>query len=189
MQQKKIITKEFQPETFNATYKKMFHKNAPMTESFLIWFIGFVEGDGSFFIHSARSQMVFSISQKDKRVLEKVQKQFEFGQIQSHTGPQKNCSFYRVSNYKAIVCLLALFNGNVVLNKVSNRFKLWLKFYNTTDIFISFSKQAILFDPRKPTVNLNNSWLAGFTQAEGGFYVSKDDLIEIQHNFMPIIAV
>lgn len=60
-----------------------------MTENFLIWFIGFVEGDGSFFIHSVRNQMVFSITQKDEAVLREIQKQFEFGQIQSYCGPKK----------------------------------------------------------------------------------------------------
>ena len=172
--QQKITTKEFQLEAFYTTYKKKFHKNALMTESFLIWFIGFVEGDGSFFIHSARKQMVFSITQKDILVLEKIQNQFQFGQIQPYCGPQKNCFNYSVSNYKAVVCLLALFNGNLILDKVANRFQLWLNFYNTTNIFISYSKKYVLFDPRKPSVNLGHAWFAGFTQAEGGFYLGLE---------------
>ena len=169
MQKKK--RKEFQLEAFYTTYTKMYPKNALLTEIFLIWFIGFVEGGGSFFIHSARNQMVFSITQKEKKVLEEIQNRFQFGAIQSYCGPQKNSFNYSVSHYKAVMCLLALFNGNIVLNKVSNRFKLWLTFYNTTGIFSSYSKQTIVFDPRKPTVNVNNAWLAGFTQAEGGFYL------------------
>lgn len=56
-----------------------------------------------------------------------------------------------------------------MLDKVGNRFKLWLNFYNTTDVFISYSKNVILWDPRKPTVNFENAWLSVFTQAEGGF--------------------
>ena len=166
--------KEFQLEAFYTTYTKMYPQNAPLTENFLIWFIGFVEGDGGFFIHSARNQMVFSITQKDKTVLDEIQNRFGFGVIQPYCGPQKNCFNYTVYQYKAVVCLLALFNGNIVLNKVSNRFKRWLAFYNNTDIFVSFEKKSLLFDPRKPVVNLNHAWLAGFTQAEGGFYLGLE---------------
>ena len=133
--------KEFKLEAFYTTYTKMYPQNAPLTENFLIWFIGFVEGDGCFSIHSARNQMVFSITQKDKTVLEEIQKLLQFGKIQPYCGSQKNCFCYNVSNYTAVVCLLALFNGNIVLTKVSNRFKRWLTFYNNTDIFVSFEKK------------------------------------------------
>lgn len=66
---------------------------------------------------------------------------------------------------------MVLFNGNLVLDKTVKRFKVWLRFYNTTDVFSSYTKKLLLFDSKKPPVRFDNAWLSGFTQAEGGFYL------------------
>lgn len=108
----------FQLTNYYSTYEKVFKKRSLTTNDFIVWFIGFVEGDGSFFIHKQRNQMVFSITQKDVLVLQEIQKQLGFGQIRHNCGAQKNCFSYNVSNYNGVLCLLALFNGNIVLNKV-----------------------------------------------------------------------
>ena len=168
---KKNIQNQFKLAKYYATHKKIFLKPSPATSDFLVWFIGFVEGDGSFFIHKQRNQMVFSITQKDILVLKVIKKQLGFGQICFNGGPQKNCFLYNVSSYKGIICLIALFNGNIVLNKVQKRFKNWLEYYNTTLIFSTYFKKTVLFNSKKPIVSYCDAWVSGFSQAEGGFYV------------------
>jgi hypothetical protein len=114
--------KNLQLTNYYSTYEKVFKKPSLINDDFLVWFIGFVEGDGSFFIHSARKQMVFSITQ------DKVQKRFQ------------------------------------------NR----LEYYNTTPIFITYSKEIIKLNSKKPIVSYYTAWLSGFSQTEGGFYVGLE---------------
>lgn len=129
---------------------------------FLIWFIGFSEGDGSFFF--TKNCLFFYINQKEAQVLYQIRTKLGFGVTRNYT--QDNKSYYRfsVSNKKNILRLIHLFNGNIVLDKVQRRFEQWVAKAN------SLWKLNISVKQTKPEISLTNSWLAGFIQAEGGFY-------------------
>lgn len=88
--------------------------------------------------------------------------------------PQKDCFTYSVYEYKGLICLLYLFNGNIILNKVQRRFKAWLTFYNTQNMFFTYSAPFLNADLSQPEITLDTAWLTGFTQAEGGFYLGVE---------------
>lgn len=76
-------TKTFKLRQYYIIYEKIFQKKSLVTGDFLIWFIGFVEGDGSFFYIKKSKQMVFSLTQKDSLILKEIQTQLKFGTIQA----------------------------------------------------------------------------------------------------------
>ena len=143
---------------------------------FLEWFIGFVEGDGSFMVGTPTQKkhktIFFCINQKDSKLMYKIRKKLGFGIVTEFV--QNNETYYRyaVYDFTNITRLIHLFNGNLLLNKVNTRFQTWLTEYNTTTSTISSSHTVILYKPFQSTLSLNSGWLSGFTEAEGGFYAS-----------------
>lgn len=136
------------------------HKKT-ISHAFLEWFCGFAEGDGSIIVSNNRP--FFFINQKDPKVLYSIKKELGFGSIKKYNG------FYRytVSSRRGILCLLAIFNGNFLLEKTNKRLTSWCTLFKIE---------------KKPKINLHHSqllhhyWLSGFTDAEGCFsaYLSKD---------------
>ena len=143
---------------------------------FLEWFIGFVEGDGSFIVGTGackkRKTIFFCINQKDSQLMFKIKKKLGFGVVTSFV--QNNTIYHRYAVYdnKSIVRLIHLFNGNLLSNKVTKRFQLWLHEYNTKQRFVCVDSIFILLKQAKPTLCFHSAWLSGFTDAEGGFYAS-----------------
>ncbi len=82
----------------------------PISEKFLEWFIGFFEGDGSLWSYAtldkrdgregARFQL--NISQKEKSIIEKIQKVFGFGTINSFNQNGKIYWRWKVDSKKAV---------------------------------------------------------------------------------------
>nr|YP_010714062.1 LAGLIDADG homing endonuclease [Fuscoporia gilva]WDD39625.1 LAGLIDADG homing endonuclease [Fuscoporia gilva] len=169
---------------FKTNYKLIYGVEAlnTISDEFLIWFIGFTEGDGSFIISKTRKnilQFVITQSTEDVKILELIQKTLGFGKI-SKQG--KRTSRYIVQDIKNIYLLILLFNGNIVLPTRKLKFRAFLKDLNdkiskgkikSSSIFSS-NKQVELIKPLdlKILPSLNNSWLSGFTDAEGCFTVS-----------------
>lgn len=140
------------------------------SEEFLIWFIGFTEGDG-FFIVNNRGDLSFLInkSTSDIQVLDFIVETLGFGKVIRQSATKSRLI---VQNKKEIELIVSLFNGNLILpsNKIS--FELFLLAYN------SWVRQGKLKLDEVEIINseiwpsLNNSWLAGFTDAEGCFSCS-----------------
>lgn len=143
---------------------------------FLEWFIGFVEGDGSFIVgtptNKKRQTILFCINQKDAQLMFKIKKKLGFGVVTSFV--QKDITYHRYAVYdnENIIRLIHLFNGNLLCKKVSERFKLWLHAYNTKQGLVCINPNFILFKQVQPTFCFHSAWLSGFTDAEGGFYAS-----------------
>lgn len=157
--------------------KRFIEKKSTVNKDFLIWFIGFSEGDGSFvnrFIPQKKmTQIFFTITQKDPSVLYHIQNQFNFGIIKANCGPKKKYFYYLIYDYKGLTCLISLFNGNIILDKVYKRFDAFLKGYY--DCFKTRTDLPVfIFNSNQPTIKLDNAWVSGFTQAEGGFYVGLE---------------
>lgn len=164
-------------ETFDFTlftekYNKYFNNSKTLPkEEFLTWFIGFSEGDGSFVISKGTNDLSFVITQNtdDEQILQLIQYELGFGRVIKQG---KRTSRYIISDKKGLELINSLFNGNIVLPSKQKSFDEFLKVYNQKAI-----KGKILLDPIKPIKsnilpNLSNSWLAGFTDAEGCFTVS-----------------
>jgi hypothetical protein len=99
------------------------------SEEFLIWFIGFTEGDG-FFIVNNRGDLSFLInkSTSDIQVLDFIVETLGFGKVIRQSATKSRLI---VQNKKEIELIVSLFNGNLILpsNKIS--FELFLLAYNS----------------------------------------------------------
>lgn len=137
------------------------HKKT-IDRSFLEWFVGFSEGDGSFV--TSGSRLFFVINQKEEKVLRLVRSNLGFGKVSLYNG------FYRyiVANRENTDRLVALFNGNLVLKRTNSRFLSWL---NTRNLC---SECKVLPLPPNRGMSLSKSaWLSGLVDADGCFNVSK----------------
>jgi hypothetical protein len=134
---------------------------------FLEWFIGFTEGDGSFYIKDNR--LIFVINQADFPLLQKIRTILGFGVVTPFQQNNRLYASYRVQGTEKIKKLIAIFNGNIHLQKVFNRFQNWVDKYNT---YATDSNNPIVVKPRRSPqeITLNSAWLSGFFDAEGGFF-------------------
>ncbi|RZK36569.1 MAG: hypothetical protein EOO61_10170, partial [Hymenobacter sp.] len=100
----------FQFNAFYSLYNQRFPSGPVPSQSFLEWFIGFAEGDGSFTLTS-RGTSVFVITQGtgDIQVLEYIKNTLGFGRVIKQ-GP--HTSRFVVEDIASVKLLIALFNGN-----------------------------------------------------------------------------
>jgi hypothetical protein len=165
------INETFNFTLFNKKYIEYFNKSRTLPENdFLTWFIGFTEGEGSFIINN-RNELSFVITQStdDESILQLINNKLGFGRIIKQG---KITSKYIVEDKKELELLNLLFNGNIVLPKKQQSFNEFLQLYNKKAI-----KGKIILNQIKPIKSnilpdLSNSWLTGFTDAEGCFTVS-----------------
>ena len=152
------------------------------SENFLTWLVGFTEGEGSFIVNN-RGDLAFVITQAttDKQVLEFIQEILGFGKVI----PQSAIiSRYVTQNKNEIELLIHLFNGNIVLPSRKIRFENFIKGCN---IWVSKGRirlNTVEFIHRDLLPSLNDSWLTGFTDAEGCFTCSirKDKGFSFNYN-------
>jgi hypothetical protein len=137
---------------------------------FLEWFLGFSEGDASFGIRDGR--LVFIINQAEIEILQKIRSGLGFGIVSTFSQQGRIYARYSVTNKKGTFLLMHLFNGNIHLQKVHDRFTRWVQFYN--EAFVTSENEKIIIKPRRlPTeISLETAWISGFFDAEGGFYAS-----------------
>lgn len=94
-------------------YRKISGKNKnDISDNWLTWFIGFSEGDGAF-LTGKDKRLFFVLSQKETAILNHIHETLGIGRVRTYG----HFSRYRVYNKKGILILIALFNGNLVLNK------------------------------------------------------------------------
>ena len=158
---------------------------------FFEWFLGFVEGDGSFVVRKftttknpTATRPYFVINQKDPKVLYTIKKRLGFGTIIKVAKTEKQNAYHRyaVSKLRHIEWLVHLFNGNLLLTKVHARFVKWVECFNSLCLApdVALEKEMgrapvhikPFFKEAAHRVSLNSGWLAGFVDAEGGFYGS-----------------
>lgn len=134
--------------------------------TFNTWFTGFFEGDGSFNINTNNSRCSLVINQKDLKVLIFIKNELKVGNIKEYSG------YYRwvVSKKEELFQVILILNGSLILNKTNNKLKKWIDNYNIYYNLDSEDEYFILY--KGPSVfDINNSWLAGFIDAEGCFNV------------------
>ena len=137
-------------------YRNISGKNTDqISDDWLTWFIGFSEGDGAFLVGKDK-RLIFVLTQKEIAILNHIHETLGIGRVTTYG----SFSRYRVEDKKSMLILIALFNGNLVLNKRKVQVK-----KNWLDILGIEQKNNVL-----PT--LNDSWISGFIDAEGCFNVT-----------------
>ena len=163
-----------------------------LSSNFLTWFIGFSEGDGSFVSSTTKSdgqiRNFFKIVQKDPKILYYIKKNLGFGVVKQR---KDGYFYYHVSDQVNIDRLIRIFNGNIVVEKVSERFKDWFlayESYTKIENKVSF----LPFDPvrSKSLLSLDNSWLCGFTDAEGCFsgYIESPTTVRLRFSIKQLYS-
>jgi hypothetical protein len=137
--------------------------NIAVNSAFLTWFIGFVEGDGSFII--SHNKVYFDVTQdlKDIDLLYKIKASLGFGKILTRTDKHRNVGVFYVTGKDNFMRLAHLFNGNLVTEYKKKQFKTWLNVLNK-----QYSEQIQIIESCiKPS--FTHCWLSGFIDAEGDF--------------------
>ena len=175
------LSSNFNFDLFYEKYKTYFSNNLSPSKEFLTWFIGFVEGEGSFIVNN-RGDLAFIITQStsDIQVLNFIQETLGFGKVI----PQSlSTSRYVTQNKKEIDILISIFNGNIVLPSVQQKLAKFVKGFNIWCNKGRIRLDTVILKKNLNLPSLNNSWLAGFTDAEGCFTCSISVKADFSFNF------
>lgn len=132
-------------------------------KEWLNWFIGFSEGDGAILSNQDRAKFV--LTQKESAILYEIQEVLGFGKVCCY----KDCSRLIVTDLQHILLLFFIFNGNLVLNHRVKQLYGWVNLLNKNG---GQRNLNLSLNPNLVKPNLNDSWLSGFTDAEGCFNVA-----------------
>ena len=141
------------------------------------WLVGFVEGDGGFYVDINSKRFFFKIRQKNPQILYRIRDFLaalwpapgapKFGSV-----IKNNDGYYTfsVQDRNSIKRLLSLFNGKLLLNKTNKQFlNNWVINYNC---WFEINGEHFVYK-EKPVLNnltfFNNAWLCGFTDSDGSF--------------------
>jgi hypothetical protein len=160
--------------SFRMYYNKLFGMKSTrqhLTDNWLTWFIGFVEGDGAIQTYAHNTRVRFVLTQKESGILYYVHNMLGIGIVKHFpqgTSGNKN-DFYRliVDNPSHILLLAYLFNGNLAMTRRIKQLSLWIQVLNNR-----FGENTIQLINKAVPITLNDAWLSGFTDAEGCFNVS-----------------
>lgn len=132
------------------------------------WFVGFVEGDGSFICDRNAKRLYLRIRQKDPKILYHIKNWLGYGSVNLELDGYYT---YQVSSKVQIKALINIFNGKLVLSKTNDRFvSEWLTNYN------AWYNTNLVYKDKASFVGFENAWLCGFTDADGslGFKLCAD---------------
>ena len=157
---------------FQTLYKKLgFSKS--ISNNWLYWFIGFTEGDGALLTYNGRVHFV--ITQKEESILQHIVEVLGFGVVRQIDSGGTVYYRYFVENFTGVLLLALIFNGKFATTHRVTQLGKWLDVINLKLItpgsknFGLCSTITLITTLFKP--NLKNSWLSGFTDAEGCFNV------------------
>lgn len=155
-------------KSFNfQNFRNLYSQYNNISDDWLTWFIGFSEGDGALLYNKNNNQLSFILTQKESYILYYIQNNLKIGRVKSF-----NNKFYKliVDNYKDILLLVHLFNGNLAINHRINQLSCWIKILEDKNYIDT--KNNFKFIDTPINISLNDAWLSGFTDAEGCFNVS-----------------
>jgi hypothetical protein len=164
-----IFQKNFDFSAFKKIHNKKYES---ISDHFLEWFVGFVEGDGCLIITN-RGECMFVITQAtvDIQILELIKETLGFGNVISQ-GPRT--SRYVVQNLEDLYKILLILNGNIIFPSRKKRLYNMIKVFNEK-VKKNVKKRNIhrivrVHSEILPT--LNDAWFCGLVDAEGCFSIS-----------------
>jgi hypothetical protein len=182
-----MITRKFKPkQALDEPTDTSFVNN--VDQRFVQWLVGFIEGDGNFGVHiSAKNIFTFVVqvaqSAYNIRLLRFVSYcLYGLGQIGILRGERDNILNYRIRNERVLKgILIPLFEKYPLHTKKVFYYNLFKEILYSDDIIYRFNlkllfNQEIPQDYQLPSVNNrlpSKEWIAGFTEAEGSFYITK----------------
>ena len=131
--------------TFIEKYKLYYPNRIIPTTSFLEWFVGFSEGDGSFIVNS-RGTSIFVITQstEDIQILFYIKTILGFGRVIKQGNSTSRFIVEDLSNLQLII---SIFNGNIVFPEKKKSFEKFLESYNNRAKSIKISKISQIILP------------------------------------------
>lgn len=173
---------------FKKSYNNYYNKKIDIDEDWLNWLIGFVEGDGAILGYKDRLSLV--ITQKDIKVLEEIKEKLGMGYINYYIYNEKNqlksskelkkdskklvYGRYIINDINNIFLMYLIFNGNLYLKNRKLQLKVWYEYLKKSKD-LNLKNLGIDSVPElkenKKKISLENSWLQGFTDAEGCFSI------------------
>ena len=143
VEKEKIVPTTGSSETYTQSSSKVLEQKAiepaldsakpshkePYTIEFIDWFIGFLEGDGSFARNLQTGRVQLTVTQKNPKVLYFIKKSLGFGRIfQSADGYFR----YSVADKEHMGYVIKIVNGRLRLEKTRVRFEAWVNDYVKT---------------------------------------------------------
>lgn len=125
-------------------------------EEFGYFLAGLIEGDGWF----GKKQLDIIFNETDTSLAYYIKKRVGYGNV--YKVKIKKAVKYICKNKNGLIIILNLINGKLLSNYKYDQ----LIEHNYTEDF------SITILPVLQNLSLNNSWLAGFTQADGSFHIS-----------------
>lgn len=147
------------------------------------WFIGFFEGDGSFIVDNKNNRpWGIVINQKDNKVLYYIKNNLKVGTIREYRGVYR----WSISRKKDLFYILEKLNGNLLLKKTNRCLKKVIESFN---IHYKLEKDDPFYLTYKGmgSFDYNNSWLAGFIDAEGCFNIRIVSLYKKKEEFLNLL--
>jgi hypothetical protein len=165
---------------------------------FINWFVGFIDGQGSFIIKIFKSDVTFtckiSLTQRNIQALYHMKKLLRCGTI-SKTNAD-NMVHYRIWRlehlHKIIIPLFNYIPLKTILNQdfliFRHCFMLYMQPNKEMNVkiheIIDYRLNPPLMCLPRDTSRLSKPWIIGFTEAEGSFYLVRKSSFKIVHGFL-----
>ena len=156
------------------------HRRLYFDPQFLEWFVGFLEGDGSFLTfecepkephpksnHPASFTFRVALTQDDEALLKRVRTELGFGRVTYGTANDgEKYPQLRFDSRENVIAFIHLCAGNLRLQKVQDRFLPWAQ-KACTQFTIPMPQNPAGLAARP--LSGESAWLSGFFQADGSF--------------------
>jgi len=179
-------------------FQKKRDKCETFKKKFKEWFVGYTDGDGCFNIYlnekSEKITLTFKISQKgnNEQVLHYMKKELGVGKVRKD---KLGMAHYLIRDQKGIEeKVIPLFEEYQLRTEKRYSYEKYLESYKVWKDTESSQREKILkikniiestekVERKKNPKEMTKSWIIGFTEAEGSFYLTSKDKERIEHGF------
>ena len=154
---------------FKKNWTQRFSNCKKPDDKFLTWLIGFTEGEGCFLVNK-RNELSFIITQGNDNIeiLNLICNKLNMGNVIKQ-GPRVSRFIINKIEHQSII--IHLFNGNIILPSRKTQFNKFLLSYNNKNQ-LKYNLEKIEYITKTNKIDLEDTWLQGFTEAEGCFSIS-----------------